>query len=134
VPEGKVLLQERHDNVVTNTYHATNNNILKGVPTAVLINAGSASAAEITAGALHDNGVATLYGEKSFGKGVVQEVRDLPAGAELKVTIASWYRPNGQNINKKGITPDHVVTMTDADYQQGKDPQKDAALAFILQK
>lgn len=133
VPAGKTILQEKHDGIVTNTYHASNNNILQGVPTAVLINSGSASAAEITAGALHDNNVAALYGEQSFGKGVVQEVRNLPAGAELKVTVARWYRPNGQNIDKKGIVPDHAVQMTDDDYKQAKDPQKDAALASLLQ-
>lgn len=131
LPEGKMILQERRGSTAVSTELANGNNILSGIKTVVLIDAGSASASEITAGALHDNGAATIIGEKSFGKGVVQQIIPLTGDAEMKVTIASWYRPNGQNINKKGITPDQTVPMTDDDYKQGKDPQKDAAIQLL---
>jgi carboxyl-terminal processing protease len=135
LPEGKTVLQEKRGGVVVNTYtsNAKGDPTLKGLPTVVLINAGSASAAEIVAGALRDNNAATVIGEKSYGKGSVQEIRNLPGGAEVKITVARWYRPNGQNIDKKGINPDKEVKMTEDDYNQNKDPQKDAAVQFLKQ-
>jgi carboxyl-terminal processing protease len=132
LPEGKTVLQEKRGGTVVHTYEATGDNPLKGIPTVVLINEGSASASEITAGALRDNNVATLVGVKSYGKGSVQQVQPLSDGAELKVTIARWFRPNGQNIDKKGITPDKEVKMSDDDYKNQRDPQKDAAIANLL--
>lgn len=131
LPEGKTILQERHGNVAVATELANGNNILNGIKTVVLVDGGSASASEITAGALRDNDVATIIGTKTYGKGVVQQVIPLSGGGELKVTIASWYRPNGQNINKKGITPDQEVKITNDDYKNGSDPQKDAAIQFL---
>ena len=131
LPEGKTVLQEKEGSVAVSTDLANGNNILQGIKTVVLVNEGSASASEITAGALKDNGVATIIGVKSYGKGSVQQVIPLPGGAELKVTVARWYRPNGQNIDKKGISPDKEVKLTDDDFKQGKDPQKDAAIQFI---
>jgi len=133
LPQGSTVLQEKRGGKVTNTYPANGQNILQGIPTTVLINEGSASAAEITAGALRDNHVATLVGAKSFGKGSVQQVRELSGGAEMKVTIARWYRPNGQNIDKKGITPDKAVGLSADDMKAGKDPQKDAAITLLQQ-
>jgi len=102
---------------------------LNGVPTVVLINASSASASEITAGALRDHNAATLVGEKSFGKGSVQKLVNLSDGTMLKVTVARWYTPSGLNISEKGITPDTVVTRTIEDLNAGRDPQLDAAKA-----
>ncbi|HUC90209.1 MAG TPA: S41 family peptidase [Patescibacteria group bacterium] len=131
LPEGKTILQERRGTVAVSTELANGNNLLNGVKTAVLVDGGSASASEITAGALRDNNAATIIGVKTYGKGVVQQVIPLSGGSELKVTVASWYRPNGQNINKKGISPDQEVKMTDDDYKQGNDPQKDAAIQFL---
>ena len=131
LPKDATVLQEKRDGVIVSTSYATGNNILQGVPTAVLIDAGSASASEITAGALKDNKVATLFGVKSFGKGSVQQIQQLPGGGELKVTIARWYRPNGQNIDKKGITPDTIIKLTDDNIKNGQDPQKAAALSFL---
>ncbi len=132
--QGKTVVQERRGSTVISTQVANGNNPLKGLPTVVLIDGGSASASEITAGALKDNGVATLLGEKSFGKGSVQQVEHLADGSEVKITVARWYRPNGQNIDKQGITPDKTITISDADSKAGKDPQKDAAMALALQK
>jgi carboxyl-terminal processing protease len=133
LPQGKTILQEKRGGEVVNTYQANGNVLLEGVPTVVLINDGSASAAEITAGALHDNKAATLMGIKSFGKGSVQQIQPLAGGAEIKVTVARWYRPNGQNIDKKGIVPDEEVKMSDDDFSHGRDPQKDTALNALRQ-
>lgn len=100
---------------------------LQTTPLIVLINNGSASASEIVAGALHDHKRARLVGETSFGKGTVQNFEVLPDGSSLKLTIAQWLTPNGTSFNKKGIEPDVVVSLTEADYTQGKDPQMDQA-------
>lgn len=84
----------------------------KNIKIAVLIDGGSASASEIVAGALKDNGVATIIGEKSFGKGSVQNLIELSDGSDLKVTIAKWNTPNGVNISESGITPDIVASSS----------------------
>jgi carboxyl-terminal processing protease len=131
LPKGQTILSQKTGGVTTDTYKAKGDDTLSGIKTAVLINAGSASASEIVAGALHDNKAATLYGQKSYGKGSVQQIHNLPNGSEVKITIARWYRPNGQNIDKKGINPDKEVKMTDDDYAKKRDPQKDAAAAFV---
>jgi carboxyl-terminal processing protease len=132
--QGKTVVSERRGGVTNRTDKATGNNPLKGMATAVLIDGGSASASEITAGALHDNNAATLVGVKSFGKGSVQQVINLGDGSELKVTIAHWYTPAGKNIDKQGITPDVVVQNSDSDVKAGKDPQKDKAFELVRQK
>ncbi len=129
--KGDTVLQEKRGGVVIDTKSASSDGLLRGMPTAVLINQGSASASEIMAGALKDNKAATIFGEKSFGKGSVQAVKPLPGSGELKVTIARWFRPSGENIDKTGIKPDTEVIMSDEDYAQNRDPQKDAAVSFI---
>lgn len=131
LPQGSTVLTERRDGVIVNTYKAEGNNILNGLPTVVLIDEGSASASEITAGALKDNGAATLIGQKSFGKGSVQQLVKLSGGEVLKVTIARWYTPNGKNIDKAGISPDQTVGITADDAKNGLDPQKAAAIAAL---
>lgn len=132
LPKYETILEEKRGNTVVSTYTAEGDNILAGIPTTVLINSGSASASEIMAGALKDNEVATLIGEKSFGKGSVQQIRTLKGGGEIKITVARWYRPNGQNIDKKGIEPDQKIQMSDDDYENNRDPQKDAAIQKLL--
>lgn len=127
----KVVVSERSGGKVTDTLRTHGDAPLVGVPTIVLVNGGSASASEILAGALNDNGAAKLVGEKTFGKGVVQDVLTLGDGGSLKVTIASWYTPNGKNISKEGITPETIVTMSDEDFTAGRDPQKDRALEML---
>lgn len=134
MPQGKLVMQAKRGSQVLDTYTANGNNILQGIPTAVLINEGSASASEIVTSALHDNSGARVIGTKSYGKGVMQGLEQLPGGAELKVTIARWYRPNGQNIDHKGITPDQNVELKDSDVSAGQDPQQDAAVQYVQSK
>ncbi|GAC1369811.1 MAG: S41 family peptidase [Candidatus Saccharimonadales bacterium] len=131
LPEGKTVVSERTGGKTTSTLKAATGGKLIGLPTVVLINSGSASASEIVAGALHDNKAAQLEGEKSFGKGSVQEIKDLPDGAQLKVTIAHWYTPAGININKEGIKPDVEVKLSSDDYNTNRDPQLDKALEML---
>ncbi len=128
---GKTVLTTRRNGAIQDTYYAHGQSPLAGIPTVVLIDNGSASAAEITAGALHDNKAATLIGTKSFGKGSVQDIVDFGDGSMLKVTVARWYTPNGKNIDKQGIEPDKRVERSDDDIKNGKDPQLDAATALL---
>jgi len=100
-------------------------------PMIVLVNEGSASASEIVAGAIRDNSRGQLLGEKTFGKGSVQELVSLPNGSELKVTVAHWYTPNGVNISKEGLKPDIAVKLTDKDFDNSKDPQLNEALKLL---
>lgn len=129
--KGTTVLTERRDNVVIDTFMANGSAPLKGIKTVVLIDEGSASASEITAGALKDNNAATLIGQKSFGKGSVQQPINLKDGGLLKVTIARWFTPGGKNIDKEGLEPDQKVELTPDDITSGRDPQLDAALSAL---
>lgn len=129
--QNKTVLTERRDGVIIQTHLSRGVATLAGIPTVVLINGGSASASEITAGALHDNKAATLIGEKSYGKGSVQQPIDLKDGSLLKVTIARWFTPAGKNIDKEGIKPDKEVKISDDDIKNKVDPQLDAAIAQL---
>lgn len=100
-------------------------------PMVVLVDSGSASAAEILAGALNEQGVAPLVGEKTFGKGSVQELIPITSDTSLKVTVARWLTPNGHNLSHDGLDPDYKVDLTDADIAAGKDPQMDKALELL---
>lgn len=99
---------------------ATNAAVIPDLPLVVLINGGSASASEIFAGAMQDYGRAKLVGEKSFGKGSVQDLVDLSNGGSIKVTIAHWFTPKGSEINGVGIQPDTSIALP-ADVQPGQD-------------
>lgn len=125
----QLVTSERRSGQVTEELKSTGDPILNGVPTVVLVNASSASASEIVAGALHDHKVASLIGDTTFGKGSVQKLVNLSEGATLKVTIARWYTPAGLNISEKGITPDTIVDRTADDINASRDPQLDAAIA-----
>ena len=113
------------DNTVL--YTSRGKAILKDMKTIILVNGGTASASEITAGALKDYGKATLIGETTYGKGVVQNMLNLSGNSILKVTSAHWYTPNGQNIGDSGIEPDKKVERTYDDINSNKDPQLEAA-------
>jgi len=112
-------------------YIADGNDIFSEFPIVVLINQGSASASEILAGALRDNRQIKLIGETSFGKGSVQEVKNLNNGSSLKVTVAKWLTPKGESISDHGLVPDIEIEITDKDYQDDKDPQLDKALEIL---
>lgn len=129
--EGEVIVSERTGGKVTEELKAGDDAPLKGMETVVLVNGGSASASEIVAGALQDHKVATLVGEKTFGKGSVQRLLDLRMDARLKVTVAKWYTPNGKNIDKEGINPDKKIELTREDASAGRDPQLDAAKTIV---
>ncbi len=96
-----------------------------------IINAGSASASEILAGALQDYGISKIIGEKSFGKGTVQEISSFSDESNLKITVAEWLTPKGHSIDKNGITPNLEVKLTDEDRTAKRDPQLDEALAEL---
>lgn len=98
----------------------------------VLIDGGSASASEILAGALQDNGIAKLVGAQSFGKGSVQEVINITPKTILKITVAKWLTPNGTSISEKGLTPDYPVAVTQKDLDNKVDPQMDKAAGLLL--
>jgi len=133
LPKGAVVLEEKRGGEVVETYKASGNNPLQGMKTIVLINGGSASASEILAGALADNKVATLVGEKSYGKGSVQQILPLSDGAQVKITFARWFTPGGKNIDKEGIEPAVKVELTEEDFAAGRDPQQDRAVELIKQ-
>ena len=132
--KGETITQERTNNRTVATIKATGNNVLKDIPTVVLIDGATASASEITAGALRDNAGAELIGYQSYGKGVVQEVVNLSNGDVLKVTIAKWYTPNGDNIDGEGLKPDEEVEMTAEQYNSGDDTQLERAKEILLDK
>lgn len=132
--QGDLIVQQRRGSAVIDNRYATNTNSLKGMKTVVLVNGGSASASEITALALRDHNAAYLIGEKTFGKGVVQQLIPFSDGSSLKVTVAKWYSPNGTNINHKGITPDKTVKPTEEDYKNNNDVQLKAAQEWLSQQ
>src|SRR3989344_835082 len=98
----------------------------------ILINGGSASASEIVAGAMQDHGRAKLVGEKSFGKGSVQETIKITPDTLLKITVAKWLTPNGNLIAEKGLTPDYPIEITKKDLEDKKDPQLEKAVELLL--
>ncbi|MBI5140164.1 MAG: S41 family peptidase [Candidatus Vogelbacteria bacterium] len=98
----------------------------------ILVDQGSASAAEILAGALQQNGVANLVGEKTFGKGSVQELIPITDDTFVKVTIAKWLTPDGTSISEHGLTPDFTVAIKEEDIKAGRDPQTDRAVKLLL--
>jgi len=100
----------------------------------ILVDRGSASASEILAGALSEHGKAVLVGEKTFGKGSVQELVDITSDTSIKITIARWLTPNGVSISEAGIEPDYLVPFTLADREAKRDPQLDKAIEIILNK
>lgn len=107
-----LIVEERMKNGEKTSYSADGTGRLTTIPLTVLMNGGSASAAEIVAGALQDNGRAKIVGEQSYGKGSVQEVEEFPDGSALRVTVGKWYTPKGTSISDSGITPDKKVELT----------------------
>lgn len=132
LPQG-VVLYEKNRNGLDRAFNSDSGDAGEEIPMVVLINAGSASASELVAGAFQDNGRAPLIGEQSFGKGSVQQLRVLSDGSELRVTIARWYTPNNKNINGEGVAPDIVVELDpEAEIGGEDDAQLQRAIEYIL--
>ena len=125
--DNQIAMTERRGSEIVKTLRTTGAPILGNMKTVALINGNSASASEITAGALREYGKATLVGQKSYGKGSVQIVLGLPGGSQMKVTEARWYTPKGKNIDKTGIEPDVKVDLSSDDVNNNVDPQMDKA-------
>lgn len=104
---------------------------LKNYPTVILVNQGTASAGEILAGALRDNRKIELIGEKTFGKGSVQELIRFKDDSSLKVTVAKWLTPKGVSISEAGLEPDYKIAITEEDINEQKDPQLDKAVEIL---
>ena len=137
VAKGQPVVSEVFGDGTINKFTSDGNAILAKYSVVVLVNGGSASASEILAGALHDNLHLKLIGEKTFGKGVVQELVNLDDGASLKVTVARWFTPAGTNISEKGIEPDIKVELTEDQKKNiifgdlSVDPQLQKALEYV---
>ena len=129
--DSKAVLIQKSSKLPDDTVYATHGQAtLSDLKTIVLVNGNTASASEIVAGALKDYGKATIIGETTYGKGVVQQLVNLSNGTLLKVTTAHWYTPNGNTINGTGISPDVEITRSYDDINKNRDPQLDAALAY----
>ncbi len=129
---GQVIVREKLRSAEEKTFNAADGyQVALDVPLAVLVNGGSASASEIVAGAIQDTARGIVIGQQTFGKGSVQLPHTLSDGSELRVTIAEWLTPDNRQIHGEGITPDVEADMTFEDFEQGLDPQIDAAIEFL---
>ncbi|KKQ88189.1 MAG: Carboxy-terminal-processing protease [Parcubacteria group bacterium GW2011_GWF2_38_8] len=135
LPEGKVVVTEDYGNdSKQKMYRSRGYNIFNdNLKFVILINEGSASASEILAGAMQDYKRASLVGEKSYGKGSVQEVLNITQDTVLKITVAKWLTPNGNSISEKGLTPDYEMPFTKKDIDNGIDPQLNKAVELLLE-
>ena len=131
IPQGQVVVSEEDNTGKKDSLYTSGGDKLSSLPIVVLINGGSASAAEILAGALKDDRQAVLIGEKSFGKGCVQQLINLPGGSSVKITVANWLTPKGDYIMNKGIAPDDTVDLTKDDMTNNRDPQLDKAIEVL---
>jgi carboxyl-terminal processing protease len=131
IAEGTILT-ERFGDGTEQIYEASGRGLATEIPLVVLINAGSASASEIVAGAIQDYERGALVGETSFGKGSVQNwvPLDHEQGA-VRVTVARWFTPNGTLIDNHGLLPDHTVALTEEDFASDSDPQLEKAIDLL---
>lgn len=136
LPSGKIIVRESFgQNKEEVVYRSKGYDVFTDkLKLVILVNGGSASAAEILAGALSEHNKAVLVGEKTFGKGSVQELVNITSDTSLKVTIARWLTPNGVSISKQGITPEFVVARSQTDVESDKDPQLDKAIEILIKK
>ncbi|MBI2592978.1 MAG: peptidase S41, partial [Candidatus Colwellbacteria bacterium] len=127
----EVIVKQKSADGQIQLFRARGNELLQDTPVVILINGGSASASEILAGALKVNRGIKLVGEKSFGKGTVQDIESLSDGSTLKITIAHWLLPDGKLIDKNGLKPDYEIKLTEEDIKADRDPQLDKAVEVI---
>ncbi len=127
-------MYEQEGDGTETSYKALKGGLATQIPLVVLVNEGSASASEITAGAIQDFDRAPLVGVTTYGKGSVQNWIPLSDNqGAVRITIARWLTPNHRQINKVGLTPDYVVQITDEDIAADMDPQMEKAIELILQ-
>ncbi|MDE2038065.1 MAG: S41 family peptidase [Patescibacteria group bacterium] len=133
LPAGKVVVTEDFGpNGPPQVYRSKGYNVFNNnLDMLILVNGGTASAAEILSGALQEQGVAKLVGEKTFGKGVVQELLPITDDTSLKVTVARWLTPDGHNLQHDGLDPDYQVTASSTDIAAGKDLQMQKAVDIL---
>lgn len=131
LPRGTLVVSESSRAGTEDEFKADGNAAFAKFPVVVLMNQGSASASEILAGALRDERRVKLVGEKTFGKGTVQQLLPLKDGSSLKLTIAHWVLPNGQILEGNGLVPDVEVKLTDEDIENGRDPQLQKAIEIL---
>lgn len=129
--DGVVVYQVENDGQ-EQAYNVTGGSKLLEPPVVVLVDGGTASASEIVAGALQDRGRAILIGEKTYGKGSVQEVFDLSDGSSVHITASKWLTPNRRQIDGQGLMPDLEILVTDEDRNQGRDAQLERAIEYLL--
>lgn len=132
IDRGTIVFEEFGDGT-RKTFSSTRVGKFTRVPAVVLLNKGSASASEILASALRYHRRAHIVGEKSFGKGTVQDARDLPDGSGVHITVAKWLTPEGKWVNETGLTPDFEVALTKEDIEAERDPQLEKAVELINQ-
>lgn len=132
LPRDALVLTDRERDKPEKEFRVRGNGLATDIPLVVLVNGNSASASEIVAGAIRDHKRGVLIGEKTYGKGSVQNTHALDDGSSLRVTIAKWYLPNGDNLDGNGITPDIEVPLTPEDLAAQRDPQLDRAVAYLL--
>jgi carboxyl-terminal processing protease len=131
LPKGSVVVKEEFRDGTGDEYKSSGYKAIQDFPVIMIVNKGSASASEIMAGALRDIKGTKLVGEKTFGKGSVQQVDTFKDDSSLKVTIAKWLTPAGISINKEGLVPDYEIELTEEDYNNNKDPQLDKAIQLL---
>jgi carboxyl-terminal processing protease len=133
IDQGKIIVSENFgEGVKQKDYRSHGPRLFdENLSLVVLVDEGSASASEILAGALKEHGVATLVGEKTFGKGSVQELVPITDDTSLKVTVANWLTPKGTSISLQGLEPDVKVSLTAKDIEAGRDPQMDKAVEIL---
>jgi len=133
LPVGSVVVKEDFGSKGEGQVHRSSgyNIFNKNLKFVILVDGGSASASEILAGALSEHGVAKLVGDKTFGKGSVQEVVPLTDNTFLKITVARWLTPNSKSINENGLTPEYVVKVTKEDLDKKRDAQMEKAIEVL---
>ncbi len=133
IEDGLIVIEEDR-NGEREKWNATIKASFPDVPMVVLINQGSASGSEIVAGAIQDRGRGILIGEKSFGKGSVQQIETFKQETSLRITVAHWLTPSGKSISENGLDPNIEIKMTDEDFEAERDPQLDKAIEYLKER
>lgn len=133
VPDEKLIVYTEDKDGNRTKYNSDSVDVLN-LPIVLLVNENSASASEIMTGCLKDYGIATVIGETTYGKGIVQNIMPLPDGSAVKMTVSKYYTPHGNDIHEVGITPDITVEMDDEEWTAAqKDEKKDTQLQKAYQ-